>query len=185
MNEKNVEWIPKDLDPGNYGKGLGNVKRRWWSYLEYARPPFDMQKEVISTLERLGRLMGNERILDIGAGDFSFLTDMKNLYDHTGSLTGLEPHLEQMDGEQLEAASDGTPLANPLEYLFDIRDIQVVKGIAQDMPFPDNSFDLEFAHRMMYEIPEDNQDRVMQEILRTMSSNGTFVLTTSGESNKL
>lgn len=179
-----MEWIPRDLDPGNYGKGIGNVKRRWWPYLEYARPPFDMQKEITRVLERLGKWAGEERVLDVGAGDFSFLADMKNLYSHRGPLTGLEPHLEQIDGDK-EMKRDGEPDVNPIEYLYDIRDIEVVGGIAQNMPFPDDSFDLIFARRMMYEIPEEDQERVMQEVLRTMSPDGTFVLTTSGESNKL
>ncbi|OVE79904.1 hypothetical protein BVY01_01290 [bacterium I07] len=176
MTEKSRGWIPRELGPGNYGSP-GNVKIRWWNYIEYVQPHFDMQTEIINNLRFMGKLTGNEDLLDVGCSDGSFLVDLRYLYQHHDGLTGLEPHLEQLEGDL------DTDLSF-VEELNNMEDIDIVKGVVQSMPFADNTFDGVFARRMMYEVPEYEQRQAMLEIKRVSKEKGFFVLTTSGYFNK-
>lgn len=160
-------WKSREEDPGNYGKGPGNVLFRWGVY-EYAEEPVDMDQKIVELLD----LYGNETVVDIGMGDGSFLFTLRKTYSHSGRLIGVEPALEP-ELTVADMISDEDEL-----------DIEFVEAKAQNLPFETSSIDVITARFMLYELTEEELHEALSEFVRVLRPGGKCAVTTSGDNNK-
>lgn len=114
------------------------------------------------------KLPKNVSILELGCGDGSLWR--KNFYsipkDWDITLTDFSQGM-------LEDAKNNLGL-KAKRFKFNIADVQ-------DIPFPDNSFDVIIANHMLYHVP--NMEKAFSEMKRVLKSNGYFYASTVGKNH--
>jgi SAM-dependent methyltransferase len=94
----------------------------------------DFNSSTREYLERLG-LQGGMRVLEVGAGTGRVTVDL-GLYDLVGtdgSVVALDPAAAALEKLAAKCCERG------------IKNVEVVQGVAENLPFPDNSFDAAIA----------------------------------------
>lgn len=132
-----------------------NLKNRWNLY-DFAVPKVDLQQIAIDKL----KLSGCENILDVGCGSGDLLSAIKSR-GHQGRLVGVDIS----------------------SSIFSAKNIEFRKASADQLPFPDNSFDIIFSFFMFYHLSD--KQKALKEWGRILKPNGTLVIATSSLKNKL
>ncbi|MGC9598968.1 MAG: class I SAM-dependent methyltransferase [Minisyncoccia bacterium] len=132
--------------------------RARWDLYEFAVPKIDIHQVGI---EHLG-LKRDENILEVGCGDGSVLVNLRQA-GHFGKLVGLEIN------ENIFQESLG-------------RQIEFIVGSADDLPFPDKSFDVILAFFMLYHMPDIQ--KTLKEWKRALKDNGKVLIATGSQLNK-
>lgn len=106
-------------------------------------------------------------LLDIGCGNGRFMEMMADSWPNL-RLTGL----------------DLSPnyLAKAKKSLSKRRHIDLVAGMAESMPFEDNSFDVLLASYLFHELPPKIRKQVIAEAARVLKPNGHFIVSDSLQS---
>ncbi len=116
-------------------------------------------------VERSGVLPGM-RVLEIGCGSGAFTT-------HVARTAGAEGKVYALDVQPGMLRQIQAKLQRP-ENL-DLRNLQVVAGIAHRLPFPTGSLDLVYMVTVMQEIPD--KLRLLAEVRRVLKPGGTLAVT--------
>lgn|GEM_PF-5147696 len=119
-----------------------------------------------------------ESLLDIGTGSGFDLLKISKQY-HPKKLVGLELPGIQDGLEDFE--NNFIPLRDAMRQ-DNIDNIEVVPGYAQQMPFPNNSFDKIMAVHSLYEIPD--LGRALKETQRVLKPGGKFLVITNSTHNR-
>lgn len=131
-----------------------------WDLYQFAIPRIDTHQTGIDHLQ----LKGNENILEVGCGDGSVLVNLRR-GGHTGKLIGLEINAGMF--RESVAAQKNANLQPPIEFIV---------GSADNLPFPDQSFDSMLAFFMLYHMPDIQ--KTLYEWKRVLRDGGTVLVAT-------
>lgn len=137
-----------------------------WDLYKSAVPKIDIHQTGIDHL----KLKGSEDILEVGCGDGSILVNLRRK-GHTGKLTGMEIN-DGMFRESVEAQKKGN-IQPPIKFIV---------GSADNLPFPDKSFNVIIAFFMLYHMPDIQQ--TLREWKRVLKDNGKVLISTGSPLNK-
>lgn len=104
------------------------------------------------------------RVLELGCGTGSMWQDQDALIQKCAELV-----LSDFSAGMLETARANVTGPNVRHAVIDI----------QDIPFPDESFDLVIANMMLYHVPD--LPKALREVRRVLKPGGTFLCATYGE----
>lgn len=104
-------------------------------------------------------LASGQSVLEIGCG--------------TGSLA-ISTKRAQPGAEVIGSDPDPLALARAERRARDHGDIRFERGYAQDLPYPDGSFDRVLSSLMLHHLAPDVQARAATEVLRVLRPGGTF-----------
>jgi ubiquinone/menaquinone biosynthesis C-methylase UbiE len=108
-------------------------------------------------------------ILDVGCGTGEWLIYLREEQKHRGRLVGLDISSGMMRSG-IEASQQ-----RGLE-------IEFIVGSADELPFPDQSFDVITALHMLYHMPEI--PKTLREIKRVLRPGGTFATSTNSQTER-
>lgn len=137
-----------------------------WALYEYSIPKLDIHLTGINHL----KLKGAEDILEVGRGDGSILVNLRGSL-HKGKLVGLEIN-DGMFRESVEIQKKEN--FQPL--------IEFIIGSADNLPFPDKSFDVILAFFMLYHMPDIQ--KTLREWKRILKDSGKILISTGSTLNK-
>jgi len=110
-------------------------------------------------LERAGLRPGN-RVLDIGCGTGTLAMQMKRLYPHV-EIVGIDPDPKALARARRKAASASAS-------------VQLDRGFADELPYPERSFDHVFSSFMFHHLPADVKEMTLREVRRVLKPGGAF-----------
>lgn len=105
-------------------------------------------------------------VLEVGCGSGAFTTFAARAVGEKGKVYALDIQPKML--KQLE-----NKLTKPKNK--DIKNIELIKGSAHDLPFDKNSFDLVYMITVLQEIPDQN--KALQEIKRVLKPGGILAVT--------
>jgi ubiquinone/menaquinone biosynthesis C-methylase UbiE len=110
------------------------------------------------------RRIADTRLLDVACGTGRFLTFVKDNY----------PRLPVV-------ALDLSPnyLAEARAQLKGWPDVGFIQGLAETLPFPDESFDVLTSVYLLHEVPDDIRRRILAEAARVLRPGGRLILVDS------
>ena len=124
-------------------------------------------KSLKRKVVKLLKLKGNEKVLDIGVGTGTLLIELNKFYPGL-NLAGIDP-----DSKVLNIAK--SKLAK-----YKVR-ASLSKAFAQDLPFPDGSFDLAVSTLTFHHLPSQAKKKTFGEIHRILRKGGKFLLADFGK----
>lgn len=149
-----IGTTPEYLREQQY-KTAGNLSARQSIYA-YQTPRVSLWPRMLE----IANLGGTERILDVGCGNGLYLGALRNA-GHAGPTFGMD-----LSRGMLDAAAVASP------------DARLLVGDAQQLPFPDASFDCLLAMHMLYHVPD--RALAIAELRRVLRPGGVvFVMTNS------
>jgi SAM-dependent methyltransferase len=110
----------------------------------------------------LAGLRDGHRVLDVGCGTGNLLRSAGKRYP-TVDLVGLDP--------------DPKALARAGRKLRRARlTVQLDRGFAQELPYPDGSFDRVFSSLMLHHLDSESKDALLAEVRRVLRPDGLLIL---------
>lgn len=111
----------------------------------------------------LAQLQPGEQVLDVGCGTGQLLLDVARLVGRRGLVAGVDPGTAQIARARAKAARRGLPIK------FQI-------GVIEQLPFPDQTFDVVFSTLMMHHLPAPLKRQGLAEIARVIKPGGRLVV---------
>lgn len=102
------------------------------------------------------------RILDVGCGTGTLVTQIKRLYP-LAEVVGLDPDPKALERARKKAARGRLSIA------FD-------QGFSDELPYPDASFDRVFSAFMFHHLREQDKEKTLREIRRVLEPGGSLHL---------
>jgi len=140
--------IPFGVESKNYA--IGRKTKRSWRYRLKRRT-----YEIIQAIHKYHQPK-IDTILDIGTAEGAMLSSIKKEFPQAKCI-GLEYSQELIDINQ-------------------DKNIKIIQGDAQNLPFENNSFDIAIATAVIEHLPEPS--KIISEAYRILKKNGLFILTT-------
>jgi arsenite methyltransferase len=106
----------------------------------------------------MGRLAEGERVLDLGSGAGTDSLIAAQMVGDEGSVTGIDMTTEMLGKARAAAAEMGAT------------NVEFVESEAEQLPFPDGSFDVVISNGVIDLIPD--KDAVFAEIFRVLTAGG-------------
>lgn len=153
---------PKYLAKNQYTDPTNFYLRR--ALVNFEVPKISIKEKAIEALN----LNGREEILEVGCGDGKVLYNLRKEM-HTGRLVGLD-------------ISKGMFLATQKLAKKENRRIEFVESSADDLNFPDKSFDVILSFYMLYHM-KDIQ-KTLLEWSRVLKDNGRILIATNSSKNR-
>jgi ubiquinone/menaquinone biosynthesis C-methylase UbiE len=122
--------------------------------------------KVKKNLIAVSEIKAGHRVLDIGCGTGKLLEMIKK-NEPNAKLVGLDG-----DPKILKIAKEKTNKMN-LEIQFD-------RGMAYELPYPDNSFDRVLSSLVFHHLNRTNKQRTFREILRVLRPDGLMMIADLG-----
>jgi ubiquinone/menaquinone biosynthesis C-methylase UbiE len=110
----------------------------------------------------LAGLRDGHRVLDVGCGIGNLLRSTGKRY-RTVELVGLDPDPKALARAARKARRAGLT-------------VQLDRGFAQELPYPDGSFDRVFSSLMLHHLDSGSKDALLAEVLRVLRADGILVL---------
>jgi ubiquinone/menaquinone biosynthesis C-methylase UbiE len=107
-------------------------------------------------------LRPGEKALDIGCGPGALALLAKARVGPEGEVHGIDPSPEMIELARKKAAGAGAAVR------FQI-------GAAEDLPYPDASFDVVLSTLMLHHLPDDLRPQAIKEVARVLKPGGRFV----------
>jgi ubiquinone/menaquinone biosynthesis C-methylase UbiE len=114
-------------------------------------------------IAEMARLQPGEAVLDVGCGTGSLALVAKESVGTTGRVCGIDPGLRQIARARHKAARRGLSL-----------DFQV--GVIEQLPYPDQSFDVVLSTLMMHHLPEELKRQGLLDIARVLRPGGRLLI---------
>jgi SAM-dependent methyltransferase len=111
----------------------------------------------------LARLQPGEEVLDVGCGTGTLAIQVQRRVGATGGVFGIDPGTEQIARARSKAAGRNLPI-----------DFRV--GVIENLPFPDQMFDVVVNTIMMHHLPDELKRRGLSEIHRVLKPGGRLVI---------
>lgn len=115
---------------------------------------------------RLAQLQPGEQALDVGSGTGTLALEVARYLDPSGSITGIDPGSQQIARARAKAARRTVPQA-PIDFKV---------GVIEQLPFPDQTFDVVFSTLMMHHLPTPLKRQGLAEIARVLKPGGRVVI---------
>jgi SAM-dependent methyltransferase len=106
----------------------------------------------------MGRLAAGERVLDLGSGAGTDSLIAAQMVGDQGSVTGIDMTIEMLGKARAAAAEMGAT------------NVEFVESEAEQLPFPDGSFDVVISNGVIDLIPD--KDAVFAELYRVLTPGG-------------
>jgi len=111
----------------------------------------------------LARLRPDEQVLDVGCGTGTLALEVARRVGGTGRVTGIDPSAEQIARARSKAARRHLSI-----------DFQM--GVIEQIPFPEQTFDVVFSTLMMHHLPAPLKRQGLAEIARVLKPGGRLVI---------
>ncbi len=112
------------------------------------------------TLE-LGEVRPGQKLLDVGCGTGSLAIVAKAKLGPDGEVHGIDAAPEMIEVARRKADNAGT-------------DVRFQVGLIEDIPFPDDQFDVALSTFMLHHLPDDLKRKGFAEIYRVLKPGGRF-----------
>lgn len=139
-------------------------------------PVYDVALEVLGfgrafkrAVVELADVQPGEAVLDLGCGTGTLLQALVARHPDA-RLTGIDPDHRVLDVAR-RRLRPGEPGAGRVE---------LVEGYAQELPFPDGSFDLVVSTLIFHHLPDAVKVAALGEVRRVLAPHGRFVLVDLG-----
>jgi ubiquinone/menaquinone biosynthesis C-methylase UbiE len=117
-----------------------------------------VQREMIT----LARLRGGLRVLDVGCGTGNLLRATGKRHPDV-ELVGVDPDLKMLARAESKTRRAGV-------------EVRLDRGFAQELAFPDDSFDVVFSSLMLHHLDRASKDEMLAEVRRVLRPDGVLVL---------
>jgi len=104
-----------------------------------------------------------EQVLDVGCGTGTLAIEVARRVGTTGRVVGVDPSPAQIERARAKAARRHVPIA------FQI-------GVIEQLPFPDQRFDVVLSTLMMHHLPASLKRQGLAEIARVLKVGGRLVI---------
>lgn len=163
---------------------LGNVVSRAWRWVAYFAGGYFLLGALgmlfyskVGKLKLAQRLLdkiswrGNERVLDVGCGR-GLLTVAAAHRVPKGCVTGVDVwNRAALSGNRSESVLENAKMEGVEDR------VEVKQGDAQDLPFPDGSFDVVISNFVVHEMKDRSaREKMMREIARVLRPGGHVAL---------
>lgn len=134
----------------------------------YLMPLYDVVHRVFGLARvhdemiTLAELRDGRRVLDVGCGTGNLLHAAGKRHRNV-ELTGIDPDLKMLARAERKLRRAG--LAARLD-----------RGYAQELAFPDDSFDVVFSSLMLHHLDTSSKDEMLAEVRRVLRPDGVLVL---------
>jgi ubiquinone/menaquinone biosynthesis C-methylase UbiE len=131
----------------------------WWNNLLLRGKWLELQQKSVD----LARFQAGEKVLDVGCGTGTLALQARARVGTTGSVSGIDPGPRQIARARAKAARRGQTI-----------DFRV--GMIEQLPFPDQSFDVVLSTFMMHVLPDDLKRQGLSEIVRVLKPGGRLLV---------
>jgi ubiquinone/menaquinone biosynthesis C-methylase UbiE len=154
-----------DSDHGHqHGQATAGHVIRWaWLYDVFVSfLMLGQQKKILRSTLAAAQIQPNDSILDVGCGPGTMALLAKS--DHpTVNVYGIDAGEEMIALAQQKATRQGT-------------DIDFRLGLAQELPYPDASFDVVMNSLVMHHLPQEVRDQAVVEMYRVLKPGGRLLI---------
>jgi len=120
-------------------------------------------RELRQRTANLARMQPGEQVLDVGCGTGTLAMEVQSRVGRAGRVAGVDPGTQQIARARAKAARRHVPI-----------EFQI--GMIEQLPFPDQSFDVVFATLMMHHLPASLKRQGLAEIARVLKPGGRLVI---------
>jgi ubiquinone/menaquinone biosynthesis C-methylase UbiE len=121
------------------------------------------EKRYRQMIANLARLQPGEAVLDVGCGTGTLALVAKTCVGETGRVCGIDPSPRLLTGAQRKAARARLS-------------IEFQRARIEQLPFPDQSFDVVLSTFMMHHLPDDLKRQGLSEIVRVLGPAGRLLM---------
>lgn len=111
----------------------------------------------------LAHLQPGEAVLDVGCGTGTLAIEVQQRVGRAGRVAGIDPGTQQIARARAKAARRNVPI-----------DFQI--GVVEQLPFPDQTFDVALSTIMMHHLPDGLKRQGLAEIARVLKPAGRLVI---------
>ena len=166
MNNNNIQAAaPVDKQEGQMGSYA-----RFYDLLMVLMT-FGKEKKLRQDTIKLAQVKTGDKVLEIGCGTGSLTLVAKEQAGLSGEVTGIDIAPEMVAVASRKAARKGT-------------DVSFQEGSIENIPFPDNHFDVVMCSFMIFHMPEDVRMKGFPEIYRVLKSGGHLFILDAALSEK-
>jgi ubiquinone/menaquinone biosynthesis C-methylase UbiE len=120
-------------------------------------------RELRQKTANLAQLQPGEKVLDVGCGTGTLAIEVARRVGRAGHVAGIDPGAQQIAHARAQAARRNLPI-----------DFQI--GVIEQLPFPDQTFDVVFSTLMMHHLPAPLKRQGLAEIARVLKPGGRLVI---------
>ena len=120
-------------------------------------------RELRQRTATLARIQPGEQVLDVGCGTGTLAMDVARRVGRAGRVAGVDPGTEQIARARSKAARSHVPI-----------EFQI--GVIEQLPFPDQTFDVVLSTLMMHHLPTPLKRQGLAEIARVLKPGGRLVI---------
>ena len=120
-------------------------------------------RELRQRTANLARMQPGEQVLDVGCGTGTLAMEVARRVGRAGRVAGVDPGTQQIARARRSAARRHVPI-----------EFQI--GVIEQLPFPDQSFDVVFSTLMMHHLPAPLKRQGLAEIARVLKPGGRLVI---------
>jgi ubiquinone/menaquinone biosynthesis C-methylase UbiE len=147
-------------------KGL--ILKGGWRYdmIVWFCDTFLFPSKLYELRQRTASLAGiqvGETVLDVGCGTGTLTIEVQSRVGSTGRVVGIDPGKEQIARARAKAARRQVPI-----------EFQV--GVIEQLPFPDQTFDVVLSTLMMHHLPASLKRQGLAEIARVFKVGGRLIM---------
>ncbi len=111
----------------------------------------------------LADIQPGEQVLDVGCGTGTLAMEVARRVGRAGRVAGVDPGTQQIARARAKAARRHVPI-----------EFQI--GVIEQLPFPDQTFDVVFSTLMMHHVPASLKRQGLAEIARVLKPGGRLVI---------
>ena len=120
-------------------------------------------QELRQRTATLARMQSGEQVLDVGCGTGTLALEVQRRVGRAGRVAGVDPGTQQIARARAKAARRNVPI-----------EFQI--GVIEQLPFPDQSFDVVLSTLMMHHLPPPLKRQGLAEIARVLKPGGRLVI---------
>src|SRR6266566_560620 len=152
--------------PTKETKGL--VLSGGWRYdlMEWYHDTFSFRGKLRELRQRtaaLARIQPGDAVLDVGCGTGTLALEAARHVGRAGRVAGVDPGAEQIARARAKAARRHVS-------------IEFQTGVIEQLPFPDQTFDVVLSTLMMHHLPASLKRQGLAEIARVLKPGGRLVI---------
>jgi ubiquinone/menaquinone biosynthesis C-methylase UbiE len=120
-------------------------------------------RELRQRTADLAQIQPGEQVLDVGCGTGTLVLEVQRRVGSTGRVAGVDSGAEQIARARAKAARRHLPIEFQL-------------GVIEQLPFPDQTFDVVLSTLMMYHLPAPLKRQGLAEIARVLKPGERLVV---------
>ena len=120
-------------------------------------------RELRQRTATLARMQPGEQVLDVGCGTGTLAIEVQSRVGTAGRVAGVDPGTQQIARARAKAARRHVPI-----------EFQI--GVIEQLPFPDQTFDVVLSTLMMHHLPASLKSQGLAEIVRVLKPGGRLVI---------